>query len=184
MSNTGSDRPRVASSGEAGLREHLPLFSELALLFGAAVVFGAQTEHITPFTGTWKLNVAKSRFHPGPAFQSFTLTFTSDGTRKLDLIRGDGQPFKASLPWSDGKEVVPVTQGMANTKVVSQIRGNTVDDTWKQNGKVIEKVHGVVSPDRRTLRITVEGPDGQGGTFHNRLTFEKQQRQIPVRHSN
>ena len=78
--------------------KYFPLFLRLALLFGSAVVFGAQTEHITPFTGTWRLSLAKSRFNPGPPFKSFTLTFTRDGTRKLDLIGADGQPLKASLP--------------------------------------------------------------------------------------
>lgn len=157
------------------MRKHLALSSLLALLFGSAVVVIAQTEHITPFTGTWKLNLAKSRFNPGPPFKSFTLTFTPDGTRKLDLVAADGQSLKASLPWSDGKEV-PVTaaQGMENVTATSNIRGNTFEDTWKQNGKIIEKVHGAVSSDGRTLTITVDGTDRQGRTFHNLVIFEKQ----------
>jgi hypothetical protein len=161
--------------GELGLRKHLPLFLLLALLFGSAVVIVAQTEHITPFTGTWKLNLAKSRFNPGPPFKSFTLTFTPDGIRTLDLVGADGQSLKASLPWSDGKEV-PVTaaQGMENATATSKIRGKTFDDTWKQNGKIIEDVHGVVSSDGRTLTITVDGTDRQGRTFHYHLIFEKQ----------
>jgi len=69
----------------------------------------AQTEHITPFIGAWKLNLAKSSFNPGPPFKGFTLTFTPDGTRKLDLVGADGQSLKASLPWSDGKEVSVIT---------------------------------------------------------------------------
>ena len=144
----------------------------LALLLGAALVLMAQTEHITPFTGTWKLNVAKSTFNPGPAFKSFTLTFTPDGTRKLDLIGADGQPLQASLPWSDGKEV-SVT-GMENATATSKIQGNTFHDIWKQNSRIIEDVHGVVSSDGRTLTITVDGTPRQGRPFHNRLTFEKQ----------
>jgi hypothetical protein len=134
----------------------------------------AQTEHITPFTGTWKLNLAKSRFNPGPPFKSFTLTFTPDGTRKLDLVYADGQSLKASLPWSDGKEVsVTAAQGMENVTATSKIRANTFDDTWKQNGKIIERVHGVVSSDGGTLTITVDGTDSQGRTFRNHLIFER-----------
>jgi len=157
------------------LIKHLPLFLQLALLVGSAVVLGAQTGHITPFTGTWKLNVAKSGFNPGPPFKSLTITFTPDGTRTIDLIRADGHSHKASLPWSDGKEVpVTATGGMENATAVSKIHGNTFDDTWQQNGKILEKVHGVVSSDGRTLTTTVEGTDGQDRPFHNRLTFEKQ----------
>jgi hypothetical protein len=155
------------------MREHLPLFLLPALLLGSAVVV-AQLEHITPFTGTWKLNLAKSSFNPGPPFKSFTLTFTPDGTRELDLVGADGQSLKASLPWSDGKEV-PVTaaQGMVNATATSKIRGKTFEDTWRQNGKTIERVHARVSLDGRTLTITVDGTDAQDRTFHNHLIFEK-----------
>jgi hypothetical protein len=142
----------------------------LALLIGSAVVAVAQTEHITAFTGTWKLNPAKSTFDPGPPFRSFTLTFTPDGTRNLDLMRADGQAFKASLPWSDGREVVVAGDVTAS----SRIAGRSFRDTWKANGKVIEQVHGVASSDGRTLTITVDGTDSQGRAFHNRLRFEKQ----------
>lgn len=85
----------------------LPLCLRLALLFGTALFLLAQTEHVTPFTGSWKMSLAKSRFNPGPPFQRFTITFTPDGTRNLDLVGADGQRIKVSLPWSDGKEVHP-----------------------------------------------------------------------------
>jgi hypothetical protein len=67
------------------------------------------------------------------------------------------------LPWSDGREV-PVT-GIENVAATSKIHGKTFHDVWKQNGSVIENVHGVASPDRRTLTITVDGTDRQGHTF-------------------
>ena len=148
---------------------NLKLFLLLALPIGVAV---AQAEHITAFTGAWKLNVAKSSFQPGPPFRSFTLTFTPDGTRNLDLIGAEGQPLKVSLPWSDGKEVAPV--GMGNVTAISKMEGRTFHDTWKENGRIIERVHGVMSPDGKTLIISVDGTDRQGNAFHNRLRFEKQ----------
>jgi hypothetical protein len=141
-------------------------------MFGAALVLAAQTDHITLFTGTWKLNLAKSKFNPGPPFKSFTITFTPDGTRHLDLIGADGQHLEASLPGSDGKEV-SVT-GMENATATSKIQGRTFHDIWKQNGKVIEDVHGIVSPDGKTLRTTVDATDKQGRPYHNELTFDKQ----------
>ncbi len=152
------------------MRELRPRVLGLALLIGSAVVVLAQTEHVTAFTGTWKLNPAKSTFNPGPPFRSFTLTFTPDGTRKLDLIHADGQPFNASLPWSDGKEVVVA----GDVTATSRIEGRSFRDTWRADGKIMEQVHGVASPDGRTLTITVDGTDSQGGAFHNRLKFEKQ----------
>jgi hypothetical protein len=148
------------------------LISHTALLFTVAGVLLAQIEHITPFTGKWKMNLAKSRFNPGPPFKNFTITFTTDGTRHLNLIDADGQSLKAWLPWSDGKEV-PVT-AMENATATSKIRGKTFHDIWKQNGRIIEDVHGVVSPDGKTLTTTVIGTDTEGRAFHNQLTFDKQ----------
>jgi hypothetical protein len=153
------------------MRKHLH-FSRLALLFAAAVVLVAQTKHITPFTGTWKLNLAKSSFNPGPPFKNFTITFAPDGTRHLDLIGADGQPVKVSLRWSDGKEVHP--RGIENATVTSKVEGRTFHDIWKQNGRIIEDVHGVVSSDGRTLTTTVDAMYEQGHPIHNHLTFDKQ----------
>ncbi|RPJ50517.1 MAG: hypothetical protein EHJ95_06925 [Methanobacteriota archaeon] len=62
---------------------------------------------------------------------------------------------------------------MQNVTAISKIKGKTFDDTWKENGKVIEQVHGVVSLDEKTLTVTVEGPTQQGGTFHNLVVFDK-----------
>jgi hypothetical protein len=148
----------------------------LIVVLSLASLAAGQTNHLTPFTGTWKFNVEKSAFHPGPPFKSFTLAFTPDGVRHLDLIPADGQPLKAELPWSNGKEVVVVVKvgSMPNVKAVSKIRGRTFDDTWTQDGKVIEKVRGALSRDGKTLTVTVEGPLQPSGTFKNRVVFDKQ----------
>jgi hypothetical protein len=168
----GGELSMTSPSGGFRMRKPLPVFSRAAMLFGAAVVLVAQAEHITPFTGTWKLNVAKSRFNPGPPFKSFTIIFTPEGTRNLDLVGADGQPVKVSLPWSDGKEV-HVT-GMENATATSKIQRNTFHDIWKQNGRIIEDVHGVVSSDGRTLTTTVDARYQQDRPIHNQLTFDKQ----------
>jgi len=69
---------------------------------------------------------------------------------------------------------VTATGGLENATATSKIQGRTFDDTWKENGKIIEKVHGVMSSDGRTLTIKVDGTDMQGRAFHNQLVFEKQ----------
>lgn len=154
------------------MNKRLLFLLRLTPLFAAVLVLLAQGEHITPFTGTWKLNVTKSEFHPGPPFKNFTITFTPDGTRHLNLIHADGQQLRASLPWSDGKQV-SVT-GMENVTATSKIEGRTFHDIWRQNGKVIEDVHGVASPNGKTLRAIVDGTSKQGGPYHNELTFDRQ----------
>ena len=151
----------------------------MAISLSSAMLFaGEPARHITPFTGVWKFNATKSAFSSGQPFRSFTLTFTPDGVRHLDLVAAGGQPLKAALPWSDGKEVtLEVIEGnMTNVKTVSKIQGRTFEDTWRQDGKVIEKVRGAVSQDGKTLTVDVEGPSSQGGSFHNSVVFDKQPR--------
>src|SRR5437764_10477892 len=74
------------------LRKRIPHYVKLAGLFGSIILVGADA-------GTWKLNLAKSSFNPGPPFKSFTLTFTPDGVRHLNLVAAGGEPRKISLPW-------------------------------------------------------------------------------------
>ncbi len=143
-----------------------------ALMIGLAPAAALAAGHVTAFTGTWRYNPARSVFRPGPPFKSFTITFTPDGVRHLDLVDGGGRAIQVSLPWSDGREVAP--DGMENTRVISRIRGNTVEDTWWQNGKVIERVRGEVSPDGKRLTMEVEGPLPGGGAFRNRVVFDRQ----------
>lgn len=143
----------------------------LALAPGAA-----QESRITPFTGQWEYNAARSKFDPGPPFRSFTLTFTEDGSRHLDLTFADGKRLRAELPWSDGKEMaVRVIEGsMGDVRAVSKISGRVLEDTWTQGGKVIENVRGRLSRDGRTLTVDVRGPLPNGGEFRNRVVFERQ----------
>ena len=157
---------------ELRMRNHFPILSRIAGLFGVALLLVAQPGHLTPFTGTWKLNLAKSSFNPGPPFKSFTITFTTDGTRNLDLVGADGQLLKVSLPWSDGKEVH--VKGMENATATSKIQNNTFHDIWRQNGRIIEDVHGAVSSDGRTLTTLVDAKYQQDRPIHNSLTFDKQ----------
>jgi hypothetical protein len=44
-----------------------------------------------PFVGTWKLNVAKSKFSPGPAPQSQTVTIGADNKVEVSGTDSEGQ---------------------------------------------------------------------------------------------
>lgn len=146
-----------------------------SIMLACAAVLLAQATHTTPFTGTWKLNLDKSQFSPGPPFKAFSLTFGPDGVRKLDLTYADGRTLQVSVPWSDGKEVaVTAGPGFENVTVVSRIQGKTLNDTWTRNGKLFETVHAAISPDGKSLMIRVAGTDAQDRAFQNQLTFDKQ----------
>jgi hypothetical protein len=146
--------------------------ARLAALIGSAAVLVAQGDHTNAFTGTWKLNVAKSKFNPGPPPQSVTVTSTPDGTFSVEEVDGQGKPVKFSHPWSGGKEV-PVN-GIENATWISNVRSRTIDDTMKVGGKTVEKVHVVLSPDGKTVTATIDETDPNGQRVHNVEVYEKQ----------
>ena len=67
-----------------------------------------------PFIGTWKLNVAKSKFEPGPAPKSQTRKVVTEGEGakySFEGISPDGTAFSYSFTVNyDGKDS-PVTVG-------------------------------------------------------------------------
>jgi hypothetical protein len=144
----------------------------LVLLLLPAVLLSAQTDHTTGFIGTWKLNVAKSKFTPAPAApQSATVT-VGDGTFKFAGVAPDGKSNKWSHPWPAVKEV-PI-DGMENGTIISKLHGRTMDDTYKVDGKTFQTVHAVLSPDGNTVTATVDSTDKEGRHMHAVEIWDKQ----------
>jgi hypothetical protein len=154
------------------MKKHLSHVSRLGLLFVAAVVLIAQTDHTNAFTGTWKLNAAKSQYSPGPGPQSATVTIAPDGRFTLKAVDPQGRPGKYSYPWSVGQEV-PV-DGIRNATVSTTLQGRTADRTMKIEGKTVQTAHAVVSPDGKTMTVTVEVVNPQGQAPHIVEVYEKQ----------
>src|SRR5215470_758712 len=77
-------------------------------LLAALVFFTATAIAADMLTGTWKLNVAKSKYSPGPAPQSNTVKFEGvDGGIKLTADGVDSQGKKTHNEYSakyDGKD--------------------------------------------------------------------------------
>jgi hypothetical protein len=132
----------------------------------------AQATQVYPFTGTWKMNVEKSKFRPGPAPRSVTATIGTDGRVSFQGIGPDGKPTGRSHPSSVGKEVL--FDGTKNLTIETRAQGNVLDDTIRLDGKPIETVHAVFSSHGRTVTLNREGSDPQGHPVHNLEILEKQ----------
>ena len=148
-------------------------FSRWVLLLASAAILAAQTQHLTLFTGTWKLNVAKSKFHPGPPPRSVTVTWAPDGSYTGDVVEADGKSSHLSRPWSGEDEVPLAVNGTEIFSLLSDYQGNTLDETVKREGKAIRTLHRVLSADGRTMTVTMEGTDAQGRPVHHVEVFEK-----------
>lgn len=145
--------------------------SLMAALFASALLLTAQTDQNSPFTGTWKLNVAKSKFSPEPGPKSETVTIAADGKVSVEEVMADDKTVNWSFTPS-GDTAVPI-EGLENATVVSKETGNTVDHTWKI-GSGTEKGHGVISKNGKTMRYTMTGTNAQGQPVHTVAIFEKQ----------
>jgi hypothetical protein len=150
------------------------LVGALVVLAGFAIV-GAQAPK--GLEGTWKLNLSKSTFDPGPAPKSQTLTYVTmpDGVRitaQQTLADGTTQTWDMS-PKFDGKDY-PVT-GHPNADVIAlgKSDGLKSESTFKKGGKVVAVNTRTLSADGKTLTIVTKGTDEKGRPTHNIQVFER-----------
>lgn len=148
-----------------------------ALFLGLAPNSFAQTD---AFLGTWKLNVKKSKFTPGPPRKGETrVVVTSDvGLRvSVNRINADGstQDFEYTSNL-DGKSY-PIT-GLgpygADSIAANLTSPTTIQSTLTKSGKVVATTTSSVSPDGKVLTITAKGTDPNGKPFSNVAVYDKQ----------
>lgn len=142
----------------------------LALGFSAALV--AQTAQPGPAVGTWKLNVAKSKFSPGPAPKSVTVNISEEGKVSVDEVTPEGKEMSYSMNPSEGT-AVPVTGMEGTTFSEKKIDDRTFEHTWTTGNTTM---HGkaVISADGKTMRYTMTGTRPDGKTVHNSELYDKQ----------
>jgi hypothetical protein len=132
-----------------------------------------------PFVGTWKLNVAKSRFNPGHAPKRETIIITALDNGLRHLTNGIDEEGKAThfnfTAYFDGKDYsVTGTVPVGLTMALEKIDAYTYEMVGKINGKEIQRRRNVISKDRKTLTRTVTGKNSQGQDINNVLVFDKQ----------
>jgi hypothetical protein len=149
----------------------------LSLIVLAAVFFASPAFAADPIVGTWKLNVAKSKFTAGSELTAGTRVYTeANGLYTLDqkLTGTDGKETSSRAQYRDGKEEKQGTAGPADTTLGKKIDANTWDFDLKKDGKVVGHVHRVVSADGKTLTVHDTGMQLSGATGNETLVFDKQ----------
>lgn len=146
-----------------------------ALVTALASAGVAQTSD--PRIGTWKLNVAKSKYSPGPAPKSGGVTFSAagQGTKvAVETVGVDG----SKIPWEytanfDGKPYPVKGNPDGDMVVAKRVNPNTVETSYTLKGKPTTVNTAVVSADGKTLTVTSKGTNGQGQKIDNVQVFEK-----------
>ena len=133
-----------------------------------------------PVVGTWKLNVEKSKFDPGPAPRS--------QTRKIEA-QGDGFKFAFEGVAADGKAVTygftvkfdekdyPITGSHpsgADTVSAKKTDANHYEATLKKGGKVVGTGKVSISADGKVTTVDASGTNAAGAKTHDMLVYERQ----------
>ena len=155
----------------------------LAILALAAVFASALPQpgfaQSNPRIGTWKLNLAKSTYSPGPPPRSQTILSepVGQGLRgTTESIDAQGNPAKGIFgPYLfDGKSY-PVTGNPAFDAVsLKQVNDSTVEQTRTKAGKVVQTTTDVISADGKTWTLTTTGVDANGQPINNVSVYDKQ----------
>ena len=128
--------------------------------------------------GTWKLNLAKSKYSPGPAPKSLTLKFesTADGIKLTsDGVNAEGNPTHAEyVSKFDGTDVPYSGNPEADTALAKKIDDNSYENVWKKDGKTTITANAVVSKDGKTMTIRLKGTDSKGRAVDNLAVYDRQ----------
>ncbi|MGI8991425.1 MAG: hypothetical protein ACR2I2_17815 [Bryobacteraceae bacterium] len=144
-------------------------FCKLAMftLVMALAAFAADS----PFTGKWQLDVAKSKFHPGPPLKSEIVTIAPDGKVTVEETSAADKAMSWSYTMAEGQEA-PIAGMGDNSSVVEKRSGRTVTHAWKMSGQPATG-KGVISKDGKTMTYRIHGTGADGKPMNNVLIFEK-----------
>lgn len=147
------------------------------LAVGSASVASAATA-ADPAVGTWKLNLEKSKFNPGPAFKSQTRSYeaTADGLKlTFSGVAADGSTVSGESTFKyDGKDY-PIS-GLADydTLTLKRVSSHTITSTQKKAGKVVGTTTRTVSKDGKVMTLASKGTSASGAALNNTLVYDKQ----------
>src|SRR5450755_1720970 len=150
-----------------------------SLLMGAAVVIAAGTALAADSAiGTWKLNLAKSTFSPGPAPKSQTRTYVESAqgiALTIKTTAADGKESTATLTFKDDGKPYPVS-GNPDFDMVSVTRVDalTVHSTQTKAGANVGTGVRTVSKDGKTLTFAQKGTHASGGKYDDVLVYDRQ----------
>ena len=131
-----------------------------------------------PHVGTWKMNVAKSKFDPGPPPKSDTVTFTAqDNGIKLfdDYVDADGKAYHLDFAVKyDGKDYPIKGNPDWDTVAYRKIDPNTFDIIFKKGGKEVTRGQDVFSEDGKKYTFTEKAKNAKGQDVNNTFVYNKQ----------
>lgn len=148
----------------------------LVLAASAAMASGPAAD---PVVGTWKLNVAKSKFTHGPALKSDIRTYTesADGMISVTLksVSDDGKETTLTRMFKqDGKDYPVNDSSGVDSISETSVNAHTAKYAEKKAGKVLLTGHRVLSKDGKRLTVFETGLDPTGARIQRTLVYDRQ----------
>ncbi len=153
------------------------LLFPLTVFLLAGSLFSAE-----PFAGTWKLNVAKSKFGgPDKPPKEYTMVIQEQGDNFVVTITGvaaDGSPISRQYTRSRTGGEAKYSEGAlpAGTSIVWGKRkadSRSFDMKAMQDGEVIQTTSSVVSNDGKTSTTTSKGTDDEGNPYQTVQVYNR-----------
>ncbi|MEA3160094.1 MAG: hypothetical protein QOD95_1642 [Gammaproteobacteria bacterium] len=149
------------------------------LLVGAVLAIGSGTALAADAVeGTWKLNLSKSTFSPGPAPKSQSRTYVESAqgmTVTVKTTAADGKESTSTILFKDDGKSYPAT-GNPDFDAISAKRVDalTLTSTQTKAGATVGTAVRTVSKDGKTLTFTQKGTHANGGKFEDVSVYDKQ----------
>jgi len=147
-----------------------------AALPGAVAAQGSES-----LAGTWKLNLAKSKYSPGPPPRSNTVIYEAVGQdlrARAEGIDPQGNPTKVDFGVLsvDGKSNPIIGSPAYDAASSKQVNPSTIESTRTKAGRAVQTTTQVFSANGKsfTFTFTVTGVDERGQQINNVSVWEKQ----------
>jgi hypothetical protein len=132
-----------------------------------------------PLIGTWKIDLAKSKYSPGPAPRSGSTTFEAVGQGlKITAENTDAQGIPTKVDFGvisfDGKSYPVTGTPDYDASSYKQVDTSTFESTRTKAGNVVQTVTIVLSADGKSRTVTTKGVDEKGQQINNVAFYDKQ----------
>ena len=145
----------------------------VAVLAFTVIAWGADSN-----VGTWKLNLEKSKYSPGPAPKSATLTIEAhDGGIKYTAHGENAQGSPVHIEFTakyDGQDNPATGSPEYNSIALKRIDAHTIESSTKKDGTVMVTSRTVISQDGKTRTVTSKGKNAAGQDVNNVVVYDKQ----------
>jgi hypothetical protein len=149
------------------------------LIVGAILALGTSAASAADAViGTWKLNVAKSTFSPGPALKSQIRAYAESAqgiVLTIKTVAADGKESTTSLTFKDdGKPYAVSGNPDFDTVSVKRVDAFSVNSTQTKAGVNVGTGVRTVSKDGKTLTFAQKGTHADGVKYDDMLVYDRQ----------